>query len=212
MEIGVVFLESRRTNRGPPNPAALSKGRQSSNLPVVSGLSLARSASRLTGPAPTGGTRPTRFQSLVFSQQRGSPLTEQLPRSCPLSAIFRRRFLWAGYSLLGSRTTRRHGRPKPHWLRHQRVQGRGQSAICLGKERSLGSKVRSKLYPWWVWIVRDPNDFCSEAWRYTGPFSRWNRFKRLFPGLGTATVLFAGYCVYEQLFLKDSHGHKEDHH
>jgi len=53
---------------------------------------------------------------------------------------------------------------------------------------------------------------CSEAWRYTGPFTRWNRFKGLFPGLGIATVAFAGYCVYEQLFLKDDHHHAEDHH
>ena len=56
----------------------------------------------------------------------------------------------------------------------------------------------------------------SEAWRYTGPFSRWNRFKGLFPGLGTATVLFAGYLAYEQVFLsKDhehGHGHEESHH
>jgi hypothetical protein len=56
----------------------------------------------------------------------------------------------------------------------------------------------------------------SEAWRYTGPFSRWNRFKGLFPGLGTATVLFAGYLAYEQVFLsKDhehGHAHEESHH
>lgn len=56
----------------------------------------------------------------------------------------------------------------------------------------------------------------SETWRYTGPFSRWNRFKGLFPGLGTATVLFAGYLAYEQVFLsKDhehGHGHEESHH
>lgn len=56
----------------------------------------------------------------------------------------------------------------------------------------------------------------SEAWRYTGPFSRWNRFKGLFPGLGTATVLFAGYLAYEQVFFsKDhehGHGHEESHH
>nr|POE76160.1 hypothetical protein CFP56_59640 [Quercus suber] len=32
-----------------------------------------------------------------------------------------------------------------------------------------------------------------EAWRYSGPFSRYNRFKGSFPGLGIATVAFAGY-------------------
>jgi len=58
---------------------------------------------------------------------------------------------------------------------------------------------------------------CSEAWRYTGPFSRWNRFKGSFPGLGIATVAFAGYLAYEAVFVKDEHGHGEigqgkDHH
>jgi len=55
----------------------------------------------------------------------------------------------------------------------------------------------------------------SEAWRYTGPFTRWNRFKGAFPGLGIATVAFTAYVVYEQLFLKDDHhssGHGEEHH
>jgi len=51
----------------------------------------------------------------------------------------------------------------------------------------------------------------SEAWRYTGPFARWHRFKGALPGLGIATVAFAGYCVYEQLFLKDDHTHAEGH-
>ncbi|KAI1395805.1 NADH-ubiquinone oxidoreductase B12 subunit family-domain-containing protein [Hypoxylon fuscum] len=55
----------------------------------------------------------------------------------------------------------------------------------------------------------------AEAWRYTGQFSRWNRFKGAFPGLGIATVAFAAYLGYEQLFLKDEHhgeGHGEEHH
>ncbi|KAL1974521.1 hypothetical protein VTN31DRAFT_4725 [Thermomyces dupontii] len=73
------------------------------------------------------------------------------------------------------------------------------------------NEFKAAANPRSVWAKNDPWAR-NEAWRYTGPFSRWNRFKRLFPGLGTATVLFAGYCVYEQLFLKDSHGHKEDHH
>ncbi|KAF2273850.1 uncharacterized protein EI97DRAFT_435766 [Westerdykella ornata] len=47
-----------------------------------------------------------------------------------------------------------------------------------------------------------------EAWRYTGPFTRWNRFKGSFPGLGIATVAFGVYLVAEQLFFKDDHhGH-----
>lgn len=55
----------------------------------------------------------------------------------------------------------------------------------------------------------------SETWRYTGPFTRWNRFKGAFPGLGIATVAFTVYVVYEQLFLKDDHhssGHGDEHH
>jgi NADH dehydrogenase (ubiquinone) 1 beta subcomplex subunit 3 len=47
----------------------------------------------------------------------------------------------------------------------------------------------------------------SEQWRYTGPFSRWNRFKGSFPGLGIATVAFGVYLVAEQLFFKEEHGH-----
>ncbi|KAF2157913.1 hypothetical protein K461DRAFT_290179 [Myriangium duriaei CBS 260.36] len=47
----------------------------------------------------------------------------------------------------------------------------------------------------------------AEAWRYTGPFSRFNRFRGSFPGLGIATVAFAGYLAYEAVFLKDDHGH-----
>lgn len=55
----------------------------------------------------------------------------------------------------------------------------------------------------------------SEAWRYTGRFSRWNRFKGSFPGLGIATVAFAAYCGYEYMFLNDAHhgdGHESGHH
>lgn len=53
--------------------------------------------------------------------------------------------------------------------------------------------------------------FYSEAWRYTGPFSRMNRFRGLFPGFGVASVAFAGYCAYEHVFLKDDH-HGDGHH
>ncbi|KAF5854508.1 hypothetical protein GGP41_007364 [Bipolaris sorokiniana] len=49
-----------------------------------------------------------------------------------------------------------------------------------------------------------------EQWRYTGPFTRFNRFKGSFPGLGIATVAFAGYVVAEQLFFQDK-GHHDDH-
>ncbi|KAI9167488.1 NADH dehydrogenase (ubiquinone) 1 beta subcomplex subunit [Paramyrothecium foliicola] len=56
----------------------------------------------------------------------------------------------------------------------------------------------------------------SEAWRYQGPFTRWNRFKGALPGFGTASVAFAGYCAYEYFFLDDGHhgdGHgSEGHH
>jgi NADH dehydrogenase (ubiquinone) 1 beta subcomplex subunit 3 len=51
----------------------------------------------------------------------------------------------------------------------------------------------------------------NEAWRYTGQFSRFNRFKNAFPGLGIASVAFAGYCAYEYLFIKDEHHHAEEH-
>ncbi|KAL2128130.1 hypothetical protein VTI74DRAFT_9622 [Chaetomium olivicolor] len=56
----------------------------------------------------------------------------------------------------------------------------------------------------------------NEAWRYTGRFSRWNRFKNSVPGFGIATVAFAGYCLYEHFFMQDDHhhgsGHGKEHH
>ncbi|KAK4192078.1 NADH-ubiquinone oxidoreductase B12 subunit family-domain-containing protein [Podospora australis] len=52
----------------------------------------------------------------------------------------------------------------------------------------------------------------NEAWRYTGRFSRWNRFSRALPGFGIASVAFAGYCAYEYFFLKDDHHHGAGHH
>ncbi|KAK3902540.1 NADH-ubiquinone oxidoreductase B12 subunit family-domain-containing protein [Staphylotrichum tortipilum] len=54
----------------------------------------------------------------------------------------------------------------------------------------------------------------AEAWRYTGRFSRWNRFRDALPGLGTAIVAFSAYCTYEHFFLTDDshgHGHGEGH-
>ncbi|KAL2036684.1 hypothetical protein N7G274_010555 [Stereocaulon virgatum] len=51
-----------------------------------------------------------------------------------------------------------------------------------------------------------------EQWRYTGPFTRYNRFKGAFPGIGIATVAFAAYCGYEYFFLNnDHHAHGEEH-
>lgn len=49
----------------------------------------------------------------------------------------------------------------------------------------------------------------SEAWRYTGPFSRVNRFRGLFPGFGIASVAFAAYCAYEYAFLQNDHHHHD---
>lgn len=39
-----------------------------------------------------------------------------------------------------------------------------------------------------------------EAWRYQGPYTKWNRFKGALPGLGIASIAFTGYCVFEKLF------------
>ena len=56
-----------------------------------------------------------------------------------------------------------------------------------------------------AWLYR-------EQWRYTGPFTRYNRFKGALPGLGTATVAFAAYCTYEYFFMKDEHhGQAKEH-
>ncbi|KAL1956750.1 hypothetical protein VTO42DRAFT_6803 [Malbranchea cinnamomea] len=62
-----------------------------------------------------------------------------------------------------------------------------------------------------VWAKKDPWAR-HEAWRYSGPFSRWNRFKAGFPGLGIATVAFAAYCTYEHFFLNTEEHHKKGHH
>ncbi|PVH20945.1 hypothetical protein CXQ85_004461 [Candidozyma haemuli] len=50
------------------------------------------------------------------------------------------------------------------------------------------------------WAKRD-------AWRYEGQFSRINRFKSAFPGLGIATVAFSAYLVYDKLIKKPEAGH-----
>lgn len=53
------------------------------------------------------------------------------------------------------------------------------------------------------WAKRD-------AWRYEGQFTRYNRFKSAFPGLGIAIVAFTGYVTFEHFFLKKDH-HEEHH-
>ena len=54
----------------------------------------------------------------------------------------------------------------------------------------------------------------SEAWRYTGPFSRGNRFKGSFPGFGIALGAFAVYVAYDKLIADHGHHdhHGEEHH
>ncbi|KAK9382826.1 NADH dehydrogenase 1 beta subcomplex subunit 3 [Kockiozyma suomiensis] len=53
--------------------------------------------------------------------------------------------------------------------------------------------------------IKDPWER-REAWRYTGQFSRFNRLKGMFPGLGLGTGLFVAYCAYEQFIgFGDSH-------
>lgn len=51
----------------------------------------------------------------------------------------------------------------------------------------------------------------SEAWRYSGPFTRRARFSGTLPGFGIALAAFAGYMVYEQLFMAKAHGHGDAH-
>ena len=71
---------------------------------------------------------------------------------------------------------------------------------------------------WYLQIAkRNLTEGLSEAWRYTGPFTRYNRFKGALPGLGTATVAFAVYCTYEYFFMSEDHhglegGHGGEHH
>ncbi|PYH86465.1 NADH-ubiquinone oxidoreductase B12 subunit [Aspergillus uvarum CBS 121591] len=72
------------------------------------------------------------------------------------------------------------------------------------------NEFKAAAHPRSTWAKKDPWAR-YEAWRYTGPFSRWNRFRNLFPGLGIATVAFAGYCAYEAVFLKDDHHHGGHH-
>ncbi|KAI5278771.1 hypothetical protein KEM52_004587 [Ascosphaera acerosa] len=68
-------------------------------------------------------------------------------------------------------------------------------------------KFLAAAHPNSHWAQRDPWAR-AETWRYTGPFSRFNRWRRALPGFGTAVVAFAGYCAYEAVFLKEGHGHE----
>lgn len=52
------------------------------------------------------------------------------------------------------------------------------------------------------WAKRD-------AWRYEGEFSRFNRFKNVFPGLGIAIGAFSVYLAYEKFVMKK---HDDHHH
>ncbi|BDD62175.1 hypothetical protein MPDQ_008096 [Monascus purpureus] len=70
-------------------------------------------------------------------------------------------------------------------------------------------EFKAAASPTSTWAKRDPWAR-NEAWRYTGPFSRFNRFRGLFPGFGIASVAFAGYCAYEHFFLQDAHHHASD--
>lgn len=48
------------------------------------------------------------------------------------------------------------------------------------------------------WAKRD-------AWRYQDQFTRLNRFKGAFPGLGIAIGAFSAYLVYDKVIKKDDH-------
>lgn len=64
-------------------------------------------------------------------------------------------------------------------------------------------------------MIQSTDMIASEAWRYSGPFTRFNRFRGTFPGFGIAAVAFATYCGYEYMFLNDDHhgeGHGAAHH
>lgn len=105
--------------------------------------------------------------------------------------------------------TRHNAYEQPHRLQRQRIQGCRLAPVCLRQKGSLGQKVRfppSSVQELGSVAVANPT---SETWRYTGPFSRFNRFKGLFPGFGIASVAFAGYCAYEHFFLQNDPHHND---
>lgn len=77
-----------------------------------------------------------------------------------------------------------------------------------------GTKVSPRYSKGSFQLMMGDQQSYREAWRYTGPFTRYNRFKGAFPGLGIATVAFTAYCAYEYFFLSsgDQHGHTEADH
>ncbi|KAK9469734.1 NADH-ubiquinone oxidoreductase B12 subunit family-domain-containing protein [Lipomyces arxii] len=64
--------------------------------------------------------------------------------------------------------------------------------------------MRSSPYRLASGPIKDPWER-REAWRYTGQFSRFNRMKGMFPGLGLGTAAFVAYCIYEKLGEPASH-------
>lgn len=105
---------------------------------------------------------------------------------------------------------------KPHRLRPPEIRRLRRST----RQRSVGAPVRFPSLPCTppslARTSTNETSLCdSEAWRYTGPFTRWNRLKGMFPGFGIAAVAFAGYLVYEQVAMAPSqhgHGEGEGHH
>jgi NADH dehydrogenase (ubiquinone) 1 beta subcomplex subunit 3 len=87
-------------------------------------------------------------------------------------------------------------------------------ALAAASGRPSNDPWARKLVNHRLWNVLTAS---SEAWRYNGPFTRFNRFRGSFPGLGIATVAFAAYCTYEYFFLSDhhagdGHGHTDGRH
>jgi len=79
------------------------------------------------------------------------------------------------------------------------VQQRGAKPNLTGFDlKAFHAATRKPQYDPWA---------RHEAWRSEGPFTRWNRFRRALPGLGSASVAFAIYCVYEHFFLNKHHHH-----
>lgn len=87
-------------------------------------------------------------------------------------------------------------------LRHQ-IPTSSLSAQCT--TQGLVDDSISFCYDVTLVLIADNFRSIREAWRYTGPFTRRNRFKGTLPGLGIGAGAFGLYLVYEQLFLKDDH-------
>jgi len=99
---------------------------------------------------------------------------------------------------------------------HHRLRQEDIRSGCWGAEiRPVGKKVSCHRLAGASEQRIDMEAKYSEAWRYQGVFTRFNRFKNALPGLGIATVAFAAYCGYEYFFLEVKHhgeGHESDHH